>query len=165
MPVCDRLRYELAPARETGRRTTGRLRYAEVSDPHDPRLRSAYEDSLAGTLDAWTVVDLRLRPPAELAHHQMTMYADSDGGDLSGWRIALAPDGEVAGLVMASVWSPPRGCVSFVGVRPEHRGRGYAAELVAWAVDWLAARDVDLGIGETASGSSAAARTSTGAAD
>ena len=46
------------------------------------------------------------------------------------WELAYAPDGELVGLVMPAR-NPTSPVVDYIGVVPEHRGKGYVDELLA----------------------------------
>ncbi|MCM2576925.1 GNAT family N-acetyltransferase [Streptomyces meridianus] len=56
----------------------------------------------------------------------------------SWWRLAHTPDGRVAGIQVPALNSAGA-CVGFIGVLPEHRGNGYAYELLAECTHQLAA--------------------------
>ncbi|MEU1287907.1 GNAT family N-acetyltransferase [Kitasatospora sp. NPDC005856] len=51
-------------------------------------------------------------------------------GDRSWWRTARTPGGEVVGFAVPSR-NHASPVVGYLGVLPEHRGRGYAAEILA----------------------------------
>ncbi|MCK1797103.1 GNAT family N-acetyltransferase [Streptomyces sp. XM4193] len=53
------------------------------------------------------------------------------------WRVACTPDGEVVGF-QAPARNPNRPIVGFIGVLPEHRGRGYSYDLLAECTRQLA---------------------------
>lgn len=56
--------------------------------------------------------------------------------DPSWWRLAYTPEGDLVGLIMASK-NPTSPVIGYIGVVPEHRGRGYADDLLATGTDIL----------------------------
>ncbi|MDQ3568510.1 MAG: GNAT family N-acetyltransferase [Actinomycetota bacterium] len=56
--------------------------------------------------------------------------------DPSWWRLAYTPEGDLVGLIMASK-NPTSPVIGYIGVVPEHRGRGYADDLLARGTDIL----------------------------
>jgi GNAT superfamily N-acetyltransferase len=55
------------------------------------------------------------------------------------WQIARTPDGEPVGMHIPA-HNPSGPCVGFIGVLPEHRGHGYAYDLLAECTHFLAER-------------------------
>ncbi|MEV6961083.1 GNAT family N-acetyltransferase [Streptomyces sp. NPDC051207] len=55
------------------------------------------------------------------------------------WQIARIPDGEPVGIHIPA-HNPSGPCVGFIGVLPEHRGHGYAYDLLAECTHFLAER-------------------------
>ncbi|WP_256104777.1 GNAT family N-acetyltransferase [Streptomyces sp. ODS05-4] len=58
------------------------------------------------------------------------------------WQVAHAPDGTLAGIHIPA-HNPSGPCVGFIGVLPEHRGHGYAADLLAECTHYLVERGAD----------------------
>ncbi len=56
------------------------------------------------------------------------------------WELAYAQDGALAGVAMGAK-NPRQAVVAYVGVVPEQRGRGLAAELVRRSTEKLLAND------------------------
>lgn len=64
------------------------------------------------------------------------------------WRIARTPDGDLAGLHIPA-HNPSGPCVGFIGVVPEHRGHGYAYDLLAECTHHLVAHGAQFIAGAT----------------
>ncbi|MFF7640626.1 GNAT family N-acetyltransferase [Streptomyces canus] len=64
------------------------------------------------------------------------------------WQIAYTPQGEVAG-VHIPLHNPSGPCVGFIGVVPEHRGHGYAYDLLAECTHWLVEQGAEFVSGAT----------------
>ncbi|WP_432118216.1 GNAT family N-acetyltransferase [Streptomyces sp. bgisy032] len=58
------------------------------------------------------------------------------------WQVAYTPQGETAGIHIPA-HNPSGPCVGFIGVLPEHRGRGYAYDLLAECTHFLAERGAE----------------------
>ncbi|WP_020134701.1 GNAT family N-acetyltransferase [Streptomyces sp. 351MFTsu5.1] len=58
------------------------------------------------------------------------------------WQIAYTPEGDTAGIHIPA-HNPSGPCVGFIGVVPEHRGHGYAYDLLAECTHYLADRGAD----------------------
>ncbi|WP_099906682.1 GNAT family N-acetyltransferase [Streptomyces sp. TLI_171] len=98
--------------------------------PDDEVFVDLFRRVLAGTLDAASrkVAD---RVGAEArARGDVAFHRDSMLGDRSWWRVARTPDGEVVGFGLPSR-NHAFPVVGHLGVLPEHRGRGYADEILA----------------------------------
>ncbi|CAN5265156.1 GNAT family N-acetyltransferase [soil metagenome] len=54
----------------------------------------------------------------------------------SWWHLAYTPDGDLAGLIMASK-NPTSPVIGYIGVVPEHRGKGYVDDLLAMGAQTL----------------------------
>ncbi|MEU7576404.1 GNAT family N-acetyltransferase [Streptomyces sp. NPDC041068] len=132
LPVdVERLRYEWTP--EAG------LPEPEVShqvvfraEPDDDVYVDLFRRVLTDTLDAASRKDAERFGAEAQARGDVAFYRDSMPGERSWWRIARTPDGDPVGFVL-----PSRNQVSpvigYLGVLPEHRGRGYADALLAEA--------------------------------
>ncbi|MFD5592123.1 GNAT family N-acetyltransferase [Streptomyces griseorubiginosus] len=55
------------------------------------------------------------------------------------WQIAYTPEGDTAGIHIPA-HNPSGPCVGFIGVVPEHRGHGYAYDLLAECTHYLTER-------------------------
>ncbi|MFJ9097133.1 GNAT family N-acetyltransferase [Streptomyces sp. NPDC102405] len=58
------------------------------------------------------------------------------------WQIAHTPQGDVAGIHIP-VHNPSGPCIGFIGVVPEHRGHGYAYDLLAECTHYLVERGAE----------------------
>ncbi|MFG3112435.1 GNAT family N-acetyltransferase [Streptomyces tendae] len=58
------------------------------------------------------------------------------------WQLAYTAQGELAGMHIPA-HNPSGPCVGFIGVLPEHRGRGYAYDLLAECTHFLAERGAE----------------------
>ena len=125
------------------RRETGRFEWRGEETPAEPgrlTLRTleevgeeAFVDAMRrvseGTLDREIREERERLGPQEAARE---FFEDASRVDHepSWWRLAYAPDGQLAGLVMPA--KPPAFLtVFYVGVVPEMRGRGYVDDLLA----------------------------------
>ncbi|MGW0418997.1 GNAT family N-acetyltransferase [Streptomyces sp. NPDC003015] len=64
------------------------------------------------------------------------------------WQIARTPQGDVAGIHIPA-HNPSGPCVGFIGVVPEHRGHGYAYDLLAECTHCLVERGAEFVSGAT----------------
>jgi len=143
----ERLRFEWVAATPVPGRST-RLRFVPTAD--DQAFVDIFMRVAAGSLDAATL--------SEVAQHGLEAYARSDvelykrmPGERSWWKLAYDAAGDLVGFAIPSRNSGGP-VVGFLGVVPEHRGRGYAADLLAEITADLAdmgaqriAADTDLG--------------------
>jgi GNAT superfamily N-acetyltransferase len=67
------------------------------------------------------------------------------------WQVARTPDGDLAGIHIPA-HNPSGPCVGFIGVVPEHRGHGYAYDLLAECTHYLAERGAEFIAGATDQG-------------
>lgn len=58
------------------------------------------------------------------------------------WQIAYTPEGDTAGIHIPA-HNPSGPCVGFIGVVPEHRGHGYAYDLLAECTHYLVERGAE----------------------
>ena len=59
---------------------------------------------------------------------QMMEYLQEE--DSQSWLVASEPAGDPVGMVAVSSFDPGVATVTFIGVVPEHRGRGYGHDLL-----------------------------------
>lgn len=123
----ERLRFVWTPRSGLPARA-GRLTFKAEAD--DEVFAELFARVLAGTLDATSRRHAESVGPLAQARADVRFYRDSMLGDRSWWRIAQTPEGEVAGF---GVPSRNTECpvVGYLGVLPEHRGHGYADEILA----------------------------------
>jgi RimJ/RimL family protein N-acetyltransferase len=123
----ERLRYEWtadAGVPRLGRRLTFR------PEPDDEVFADLFARVLTGTLDATSSNVAAKIGPRRQARRDVAFYRDQMPGHRSWWRVAQAPGGAVTGFGIPSrnVDYP---VVGYLGVLPEHRGHGYADEILA----------------------------------
>ncbi|PZO59448.1 MAG: GNAT family N-acetyltransferase [Leifsonia xyli] len=82
-----------------------------------------------GSLDAHTVASVDELGPRGAAADDLEFYR-SLPGSRDGWRVALDADGPVVGFVLATRTAYDA-AISFIGVLPQHRGRGVVDGLLA----------------------------------
>jgi GNAT superfamily N-acetyltransferase len=145
--LVERRHYEFAPTPGLADDVTTDLRFAQVTDPADPRLVACHREVMRETLDAHDreLVD---RVGFDAACSESLEYlVSADPVD----RIHLALDGqdEVVGLVSGDVRRNGRGVVLFVGVGLGHRGHGYGRQLLGWQTRRLLAGGATVLIADT----------------
>jgi ribosomal protein S18 acetylase RimI-like enzyme len=92
----------------------------------------AFVDAIArtyyGTRDAWLTRNVEQLGPARAARED---FGDAKALEYEPgwWELAYTAEGELAGVIMAAR-NPGAAVVYYVGVAPEQRGRGIAAQLV-----------------------------------
>ncbi|MDH6589274.1 GNAT superfamily N-acetyltransferase [Streptomyces sp. SAI-133] len=64
------------------------------------------------------------------------------------WQLAYTPQGDVAGIHIPA-HNPSGPCVGFIGVVPEHRGRGYAFDLLVECTHYLVEQGAEFVSGAT----------------
>jgi GNAT superfamily N-acetyltransferase len=99
-------------------------------EPDDEVFISLFSRALAGTLDQTSYLLKDLVGETAQARADVDFYRDRMRGKRTWWRVAHTPDGEPAGFgVPSRNTSSP--VVGYLGVLPEHRGHGYADEILA----------------------------------
>jgi RimJ/RimL family protein N-acetyltransferase len=128
----ERLRFVWTPRSGMPARG-GRLTFRP--DAEDDVFAELFARVLDGTLDATSRRQAESVGPLVQARSDVRFYRDSMLGDRSWWRIALTPSGEVAGFGLPSR-NTEYPVVGYLGVLPEHRGHGYADEILA-EITWI----------------------------
>jgi RimJ/RimL family protein N-acetyltransferase len=105
-----------------------RLRFRP--EPDDEVFADLFARVLAGTLDATSRNEAARIGRQVQARKDVAFYRDQMHGERSWWRVALTPDGEVAGFGVPSR-NTEYAVVGYLGVLPEQRGRGYVDEILA----------------------------------
>lgn len=95
----------------------------------DAAFLDAFARVAVGSLDILTTRNLAAMGPHAQAQDDLDFYLGLPG-HRDWWRLAHAPDGTLVGLVIPSR-SAYDASVSYLGVVPEARGRGYAHDLLA----------------------------------
>jgi ribosomal protein S18 acetylase RimI-like enzyme len=96
-------------------------------------LAATYE----GTRDSWLTRNIEERGLHDAARADFLDYRQMDHQP-EWWELAYTDDGALAGVVMAAR-NPSSAVVAYVGVVPEQRGRGLAAQLVRRGTEQVAA--------------------------
>ncbi len=115
-----------------------RLRLRTLLDVGPEAYRQALERVVAGTLDrrdAW------LRGLAGAANWAGLLMEELEPRDAPTWLLATLPSGDLVGLVAVSSFDEPgTASITHIGVVPEHRGHGYARDLLLAATAAARAR-------------------------
>lgn len=143
-PVSDAVAWRLEALAKVGMTDElERLRYkwtpeAAVPDP-DPRLDfrpaddaaflDAFRKVSAGSLDVGTQQGIAAHGVEAEAREHMGVYLEMPG-DRSWWRLAYDANGSLVGLAIPSA-NNGGPVVGYLGVLPEHRGKGYVGSLLA----------------------------------
>nr|WP_237419103.1 GNAT family N-acetyltransferase [Kitasatospora sp. SID7827] len=131
----ERLRYEWTPSAGLPA-PTGRLEFRP--EPDDEVFVDLFRRVLAGTLDATSRTAAAEHGAEAQARADVAFYRDGMSGERAWWRTAHTPDGEPVGFAVPSR-NPASPVVGYLGVLPEHRGRGHAEEILAETTRILAA--------------------------
>ena len=118
---------------------SGRLTFRP---PHDAEeLIGLMTRVLDGTLDAYSRADLTTMTAAEAARTQYRDELEKFASPHDWWRVGVTAGGEPVGFVVPAHngYNP---CIAYIGVVPEHRGRGHVDDLLAAGTSVLAAQDV-----------------------
>ncbi len=95
----------------------------------DAEFLDAFRSVATGSLDVHTLADIADMGPEAQAMDDLEFYL-SLPGDRAMWRIATEPNGARVGFIIPSR-SAYDASVSYLGVAPEHRGRGFVDDLLA----------------------------------
>jgi GNAT superfamily N-acetyltransferase len=137
-PFVERLRYRWTPADGLPARP-GRLVYRP--EPDDGVILDVCRRIAEGSLDAHDR-QLREEGGVDAAAHESMKFLLWMPSPRDWWRLAFTPDGELVGLtVPGRNYHAP--VIALVGVVPEHRGNGYAYDLLVEATHVLAEQGVD----------------------
>ena len=123
----ERSRYEWTP--DGGMPApSGRLTFRP--EPDDEVFVGLFSRALTGTLDATSRKEAEASGARTQASQDVAFYRDHMVGQRSWWRVAETPAGEVAGFGIPSRNSDVP-VVGYLGVLPDHRGRGYVNDILA----------------------------------
>ncbi|MBN6052492.1 GNAT family N-acetyltransferase, partial [Nonomuraea sp. RK-328] len=137
-PLVERYRYQWTPDCGLPERP-GRLRFRP--EPDDEVILDVFRRIHQGSLDAHarrTIAESGLDAAAR-EELDLLRWLPSPR---EWWRLAYTPDGDLVGLTVPAA-NHSAAIVGFIGVVPEHRGNGYAYDLLAEATHMLAAEGVD----------------------
>ncbi|MFI5979421.1 GNAT family N-acetyltransferase [Streptomyces sp. NPDC051555] len=128
LPVSlERLRYEWTPQFGLPE-PRGRLVFA--AEPDDEVFVDLFRRVLTDSLDTDSTKEAESMGAEAQARGDVEFYRDTMPGDRSWWRVARTPEGEPVGFGLPSR-NHAFPVVGYLGVVPEHRGRGYADEILA----------------------------------
>jgi len=105
-----------------------RLLFRPVEDDED--LINLMTRVLEGTLDAHSRRDLQDKQPAQVARDQYHGDFLGDPKPREWWRIATLSNGDPVGFVIPAR-NAYNAIINYIGVLPEHRGRGYIDDILA----------------------------------
>ncbi|MBO0805178.1 MAG: GNAT family N-acetyltransferase [Nocardiopsaceae bacterium] len=105
-------------------------RLAFVREPDDQVFTELFRRALAGTLDATSRRMADVVGELSQARSDVGFYRDRLPGNRGWWFTAHAPGGEPVGFGIPARNSEVP-VVGYLGVLPEHRGRGYIDEILA----------------------------------
>jgi GNAT superfamily N-acetyltransferase len=119
---------------------SGRLRFRAPHD--DAEIVGMMTEATAGSLDAYTRLDLETMSAAEAAREHFDGELAAQVSPRSHWRVAIDHDGDPVGFVTPghNHYHP---VIGYVAVLPRYRGRGYIDDLLNEGVAVLAATGVD----------------------
>jgi RimJ/RimL family protein N-acetyltransferase len=123
----ERLRFEWTRGAGLPPRS-GRLTFR--AEPDDEVFVQLFRRVLAGSLDATSTRTADAVGPDVQARADVAFYRDRMAGDRMWWRVARTLDGETVGFGVPSR-NTEVPVVGYLGVLPEHRGHGYADDIVA----------------------------------
>lgn len=142
-----RRNYLLRPASDDWHHVDTELTFQPVHSLYEQRLTSLHQALLTNSLDEHHRRALQQQAPAEVSREELASMESADG--IGAFFIAVDATGRDVGLVVGAPWTEDRGAVAFVGVHPEFRGHGYAAQLTSWMTDRLVSLNVQQIIADT----------------
>jgi RimJ/RimL family protein N-acetyltransferase len=125
--LLERLRYEWTP-QDGLPAASERLTFR--AEPDDEVFVELFGRVLAGSLDTSTTSAAAKIGAQAQARADVALYRDSLIGERSWWRVAENAAGEPVGFALPSK-NNSFPVVGYLGVLPEHRGHGYADDLLA----------------------------------
>ncbi|MEO3811483.1 GNAT family N-acetyltransferase [Sphaerisporangium sp. B11E5] len=133
-PFVERLRFQWNPGTPLGE-PDKRLSFRPVAGREE--LVDLMTEVLDGTLDAHSRRDLLTMTPRQAALEQYEDEMEKYTTPRDWWRVAVLPGGEPVGFVIAARNSY-NAIIAYLGVRPAHRGHGYADSLLTEGTRLLA---------------------------
>lgn len=131
----ERLRYEWTPESPL---PAASERLVFKAEPDDEVFVEAFRRVAEGTLDFETRQALAVTDPDTQAREDVAAYQEM-AGERGWWMLAYTPGGDLVGLALPSA-NNAGPVVGYLGVVPEHRGRGYSDDLLGEITRFLAER-------------------------
>ncbi|WP_084963521.1 GNAT family N-acetyltransferase [Thermoactinospora rubra] len=149
----ERYRYEWTP-RAGVPAPSARLVFRP--EPDDEVVVDAFRRVAEGTLDSYTRRALAVMDPVAQAREDVEDYK-SMRGERDWWRLAFTPGGELVGVAVPSA-NNSGPVVGYLGVVPEHRGKGYVVDLLNEITRFHAGRGAEVVRADTDFGNTPMAR-------
>ncbi|WP_328686691.1 GNAT family N-acetyltransferase [Streptomyces caniferus] len=137
-PFVERLRFQWNPGTPLAA-PDPRLAFRAVAGREE--LVGLMTEVLDGTLDAHSLRDLMTMTPRQAAEEQYQDEMEKYSTPRDWWRVAVLPDGEPVGFVIAAKNSY-HAIIAYIGIRRAHRGHGYIDALLAEGTRILATAGV-----------------------
>ena len=137
----DGLRWRLTMPPSPAAGQPSSLTFRSLPEAGEDAFVDAITRTYAGTRDTWLARNVEELGPARAARED---FDDAKGLEYEPgwWELAYTEAGELAGVIMATC-NRGTAVIYYVGVVPEQRGRGIAAQLVRRGTEHLAATGVD----------------------
>jgi ribosomal protein S18 acetylase RimI-like enzyme len=113
------------------------LVYRALADVGEDAFVEAIASTYEGTRDSWINQTVDEHGAIGAARADFDDYRQMEHLP-EWWELAFTADGELAGVIMAAR-NPTTAVIAYVGVVPDHRGRGLAPELVQRGTEQLVA--------------------------
>jgi ribosomal protein S18 acetylase RimI-like enzyme len=137
----DGLRWRCTPSPALEPRQESLLTFRALPEVGEEVFVEAIATTYEGTRDAWLARNIQARGLVGAARSDFLDYQELDHLR-EWWELAYTEDGALAGVVMPAR-NPTSAVVAYVGVVPEQRGRGLAAQLVRRATEQLIGSGAD----------------------
>jgi ribosomal protein S18 acetylase RimI-like enzyme len=137
----DGLRWRRSPAEPEAAQEASPLTFRPLPDVGEAAFVEAIAATLVGTADSALLDDIRGQGESGAARQyyddmQVLTY------EPEWWELGFTADGALAGVTMAGR-NPTSAVIAYIGVVPEQRGRGFAAQLVERGTMHLARSGAD----------------------
>ncbi|MEW2611343.1 GNAT family N-acetyltransferase [Streptomyces sp. NPDC047880] len=130
--LAERLLYRWTPGHGLPERSA-RLEFR--AEPDDAVFFDALRRIHSVTLDAHALKAIGQGGPERAAQEELDFFHWCPS-PREWWQVAYTPRGDLAGIHIPA-HNPSGPCIGFIGVVPEHRGRGYAFDLLAECTHFL----------------------------
>ncbi|MEU1295332.1 GNAT family N-acetyltransferase [Streptomyces sp. NPDC005840] len=137
-PLVERFTYRWTPDRGLPERPT---RLVFRAEPDDAVFLDALRRIHSVTLDAHALKAVREGGPDRAAREELDFFRWCPS-PRAWWQVAYTRQGEPVGIHVP-VHNPSGPAIGFIGVLPEHRGRGYGRDLLAECTHFLVERGAE----------------------